>query len=329
MRQQLLDDGYRFEFFQAVRLLQRMSPSLQPVGASGPPVAEIVRFRTLPSLGFPPSQIHEVRDGVRPDAPPEMTVAFFGLTGPLGLLPHPYTELLLDRVRHQDSTLWDFLDLFNHRLISLFYRAWEKYRFPISYERNRKDPFTEYLFDLIGMGTAGLKGRTSVPDQGLLLFAGLIAQKPHSASASESILRGYFGVEVAIEQYRGQWIALDEEYRTRLGAANSALGVDVVCGERVWNVQSNFRVRLGPLRFQQYMSFLPSGPSFRPLGDLTRFLAGQELDFDVQPVLKAAEVPPCRLGSDVEVPPMLGWTTWLKTRDLAEDASQVVLSVAN
>src|SRR5712691_8081671 len=159
VRQQLLDEAYRFEFFQAVRLLERMSPSRQRVGASGPPAEEIVRFRTLPSLAFPPSQIHEVRDTGGRDAPPEMTVAFLGLTGPLGLLPHPYTELLIDRVRHEDRTLWDFLDVFNHRLISFFYRAWEKYRFPIAYERDRHDPFTEYLFDLISMGTAGLKGR--------------------------------------------------------------------------------------------------------------------------------------------------------------------------
>lgn len=329
MKQQLLDEGYRFEFFQAVRLLERMSPSRQPVGAAGPPAEEVVRFRTLPSLAFPPSEIHDVRDSGRPDAPPEMTVAFLGMTGPLGLLPHSYTELLIDRVRHQDSTLWDFLDLFNHRIISFFYRAWEKYRFPIAYERDRRDPFTEYLFDLIGMGTAGLTGRTSVPDQGLLLFAGLIAQRPHSASATESILRGYFGVPVSIEQYQGRWIALDEEYRTLLGAANSALGVDAVCGERVWNVQSNFRVRLGPLTFGQYASFLPPGPSFAPLADLTRFLAGQELDFDVQPVLKAEEVPACRVASDAEAPPMLGWTTWLKTRDLTEDASQVALAVTD
>ena len=329
MRQQLFDEGYRFGFFQAVRLLERMERDREPVGGAGPPAREVVRFRTRVSLAFPPSEIHEVRSQAGSDLPPEMIVAFLGMTGPLGLLPHAYTELLIDRLRSQDRALWEFLDLFNHRLISFFYRAWEKYRFPVAYERKRSDPFTEYLFDLIGMGTAGLRARTSVPDEGLLLYAGLIGQKPHSATALKGILQDYFGAPVAIEQFQGQWIPLDPEYKTLLGAANSGLGSSTICGERIWNVQSKFCVRIGPLGLRQYTAFLPSGASFAPLCDLTRFLAGLELDFDVQPVLKAAEVPACQLATGAAEPPMLGWTTWLKTQELEEDASQVVLSVTN
>jgi type VI secretion system protein ImpH len=329
VRQQLLDEGYRFEFFQAVRLLERMEREREPVGSGGPPGREVVRFRTRASLGFPASQIHEVRPGGGDDMPVEMVVAFMGLTGPLGLLPHAYTQLVMDRMRAQDSTLADFLDLFNHRLISFFFRAWEKYRFPVAYEKNRRDPFTEYLFDLIGMGTGGLRGRTSVPDEGLLLYAGLIAQRPHSAAAMKGVLQDYFGVPVEIRQFQGQWIPLEPEYRTFLGSANSALGDDTICGERVFTTYSKFRVRLGPLTFSRYRSFLPIGASHTPLTDLTRFLVSRELDFDVQLVLKKEEVPDCQLSSSAETPPMLGWTTWLKTRQLAEDASQVVLSVAN
>jgi type VI secretion system protein ImpH len=327
VRQQLLTEGYRFEFFQAVRLLERLSPEREPVGLEGPPQDEIVRFRTRVSLEFPASEIFDLR--ALDSGAPEMTVAFFGMTGPLGLLPHSYTELLLDRTRHGDRALWDFLDLFHHRLISLFYRAWEKYRFPVAYERSRRDPFTEYLFDLIGMGTKGLSGRTSVPDQGLLLYAGLIAQKPHSAVSIESVLRDYFGVPARILQFFGQWLPLDAEYRSRLGAANSELGINLVCGERVRETQSKFRVRLGPMTFPTFRSFLPAGTTFRPLADLTRFLAGLEYDFDVQLVLRAAEVPACELSSIAPAPALLGWTTWLKTRELSEDASEVVLSVAN
>jgi type VI secretion system protein ImpH len=329
VRQQLLDEAYRFEFFQAVRLIERMEREREPVGAGGPPAREVVRFRTRASLGFPASQIHEVRQGPREDLPLEMVVAFMGLTGPLGLLPHAYTQLVMDRLRAQDATLSDFLDLFNHRLISFFFRAWEKYRFPVAYEKNRRDPFTEYLFDLIGMGTPGLKGRTSVPDEGLLLYAGLIGQQPHSAVALEGILQDYFGVPVEIRQFQGQWVFLEPEYRTFLGSANSGLGDSAICGERVFTEYSKFRVRLGPLAFSRYTSFLPTGGSHLPLTDLTRFLVNRELDFDIQLVLKKEEVPACRLSSTGPAPPMLGWTTWLKTQQLAEDASQVVLSVAN
>ncbi len=327
LRTQLLSEGHRFEFFQAVRLLERLEPEREPVGREGPPSSEVARFRVRVSLEFPASQIHEVRESAAGQA--ELTVAFFGMTGPLGVLPHPYTELLLERVRRQDRALLDFLDLFHHRFLSFFYRAWEKYRFPIAYERSRKDPFTEYLFDLIGMGTPGLSGRLAVPDQRLLLYAGLIAQKPHSASAITSILRHHFGVPVKLEQFSSQWLALDPEYHARVGVANSGLGRDLVCGERVRNVQSKFRVRLGPMRLPQYLSFLPGSPSFAEVADLTRFLAGMEFDFDVQLVLAAAEVPRCFLSEDAKALPRLGWTTWLTTRPVDEDASPVVLPVAN
>ena len=327
MRAELLARGYRFDFFQAVRLLERLESEREPVGLDGPPSREIVRFRTRVSLEFPASSIHEVKEtdgGV-----PEMTVAFFGMTGPLGVLPHAYTELLVERTRKQDRAFWEFLDLFNHRFLSFFYRAWEKYRFPIAYERNRRDPFTEYLFDLIGMGTRGLAGRLSVRDQGLLLYAGLIAQRPHSATALESILRHHFGVAVAVEQFLPQWLVLDEEFRARLGTANSAPGMSLVCGDRIRNAQSKFRVRVGPMPLSAYLSFLPGGTSFSQIADLTRFLAGMEFDFDVQLVLAAAEVPECQLSAAAPTPPLLGWTTWLTTRPVTEDASPVVLSVAN
>ncbi len=328
MREVLFSEGYRFEFFQAVRLLERLARDRDPVGGTGLPSHEAVRFRTRVSLEFPASAIHEIRDSERPGAPPDMVVAFLGMTGPMGVLPHPYTELLLQRVRQKDEALWEFLDIFNHRLLSFFYRAWEKHRFPISYERTGQDAFTEYLFDLIGMGTPGLRGRMQVPDQALLFYAGLIGQKPHSAAAIQAVLRDYFGVPVALRQFHGQWLALDPAFRSRIGTANSTLGGDMVCGARVFNAQSKFRVRLGPLSLRQFESFLPDGRSHRPVGEWTRFLAGMEFDFDVQLVLRKEEVPPCQLGGGGP-PPRLGWTSWVKTAELKEDPSEVVLSMSN
>jgi type VI secretion system protein ImpH len=327
VRAQLLTEGHRFQFFQAVRLLERLEADRHPVGRDGPPSREIVRFRTRVSLEFPASQIHEVRETAAGQT--EMVVAFFGMTGPLGVLPHPYTELLVERTRRQDTAFWEFLDLFHHRFLSHFYRAWEKYRFPVAYERSGRDPFTEYLFDLIGMGTPGLAGRMSVPDQGLLLYAGLIAQRPHSSTAIESILRHHFGVPVRIRQFFPQWLALDPEFQNRLGATNSGIGGNLICGERIRDAQSKFRVRIGPMSLAAYLRFLPGGQSFREVADLTRLLAGMEFDFDVQLVLAASEVPPCRLSEAAAAPPRLGWTTWLTTRPVSEDASPVVLSVAN
>ncbi|MBV9928142.1 MAG: type VI secretion system baseplate subunit TssG [Acidobacteria bacterium] len=322
----LFDEAHRFDFFQAVRLLERTDPRRLAVGRDGQPAREAVRFRTRVSLEFPASQIHEISgDGAGADAPPEMVVAFMGLTGPLGVLPNHYTELLAERVQEKDTALWAFLDLFNHRLISLFFRAWEKHRFPIAYERRGDDRFTAYLFAFVGLGTGELLGRLSVPDENLLQYCGLIAQRPHSASAIEAAVGDYFGVTARLEQFSGQWFTLDEESVTRLGTANSLLGVSTIAGQRVWDDQSKFRLKLGPLTLEQFTAFLPVGSAFKPVTDLTRFLAGLELDFDVQLILMASEVPACALNTRGDARPRLGWNTWLKTLPFAGDDSQVVL----
>src|SRR6266496_2277890 len=172
---QLLDESYRFDFFQAVRLLERLQPGRIPVGRHGAsPNREIVRFRSLPTLNFPPSQIDSIRavpNQDEPDAAPlEMIVAFMGMIGPMGVLPSHVTELAAERARYKDSSLWSFLDLFGHRMVSLFYRAWERYRFTVAYERGDADDFTEYLFGLIGTGTGGIREQLLFPDKGLLLY---------------------------------------------------------------------------------------------------------------------------------------------------------------
>ena len=148
-------------------------------------------------------------------------MAFLGLTGTQGVLPFCYTEWMLERKAAKDDTLAAFLDLFNHRLISFFYRAWEKHRPPVLYELGaardqQPDAFTHSLYDLIGMGTEGLLGRMRIHDESLLLYAGLIAQRPHSASALRGILRDYFDVPVEIDQCVGDWYELDETDRCYL-----------------------------------------------------------------------------------------------------------------
>jgi type VI secretion system protein ImpH len=324
----LFDEPYRFEFFQAVRLLERISPERRPVGRYSEPAGEAVRFRTRVSLSFPPSQIHQLADANEEGLPPQMTVAFMGLTGPAGVLPHHYTEMLVERTRYKDTAAWDFFDLFNHRMISLFYRAWEKYRFPVAYERG-EDRFTEFLFDIVGMGTPGLRNRQSFPDEILLFYGGLFAERPHSASAIEAVLGDYFGVPARVEQFSGQWLKLDEESLSRLGGAGAELGVTAVTGTRVWDAQSKFQLQFGPLAFNEFLKFLPTGPDFKPASELTRLLAGLEFDFDIRLTLKAEEVPGCVLTTRAKHPPMLGWTSWLKTAAFTEDDSQVVLSVTD
>jgi type VI secretion system protein ImpH len=332
LEQELFDEPYRFEFFQAVRLMERIDPSRLPVGHEGDARREAVRFRTRQTLSFPASEIYQLtRDGAAAsdddeEAPPEMTVSFMGATGPLGVLPHQYTELLMERARYKDTALWSFLDIFNHRIISLFYRAWEKHHFAVAYERGELDQFTSYLFDIAGMGTRGLRGRLSVEDQAFIFYGGLIAQRPHSTNAIESILSDYFATSARVSQFAGQWLDLGDNV-TQLGSANSELGLSTIAGARVWEDQSKFRIKFGPLSLSEFEDFVPSGSAFKPAVELARFLVGLEFDFDVQLVLKAEEVPACVMRTGDASGPRLGWTSWLKTEEFAADDDQVVLQV--
>jgi type VI secretion system protein ImpH len=324
LAQEIFDEPYSFEFFQAVRLLERMYPDRKPVGDNGNAQQEVVRFRTRQTLSFPPCEIYDLQlDGVDAQRPPEMMVAFMGVTGPVGVLPYQYMELVMERARYNDTALWSFLDLFNHRMISLFYRVWEKYHFPIAYERNKTDPFTSYLFALIGMGTNGLRGRLSFNDQCLLPYGGLLLQRPHSATAMASAIADYFDVHSRIVQFPGEWLKLEDNV-TKLGDENSLLGKSTIAGTRVWSDQSKFRIRLGPMNLKKFQSFVPIGSAHKPVSELGRLFAGLEFEFDIQLILDAKEVPFAVLTGTADGP-RLGWTSWLKTQEFVNHDDQVVV----
>ncbi|MBK9154977.1 MAG: type VI secretion system baseplate subunit TssG [Chloracidobacterium sp.] len=329
LNQVLQDEPYRFDFFQAVRLLERIQPERRPVGGSAMPNQEVVRFRSRVALDFPASEIHEFLTSVdekTEEERSEMVVNFMGMVGVSGVLPQPYTDIVLDRIRHRDTAMWSFLDIFTHRAVSMFYRAWRKYRFPVGYERGN-DEFTGYLFDLAGLGTKGLRGRMDLPDESLLPYVGLIAQQPHSCNALENVLSDYFGVNAKALQFHGQWIELDPEDYTKIGKRNSKLGESTVAGTRIWEQQSKFRVRVGPMDFEKFRAFLPNGSAYGPLRSIVRFMTGLEFDFDLQLVLGKRQVTGSILTTRAMRKPMLGWTTFLKTMPFAADDDQVVLQM--
>ena len=338
--------GYEFEFFQAVRLLARTSAERKAVGSTAKPKDEFVRFGQLGScrdvrearlsMAFPASAVHAIERIPDSDDPASMTVAFFGLTGAQGVLPLCYTEWMVARRAAKDDTLAAFFDLFNHRLISLFYRAWEKHRPPVLYELaavrgQQPDAFTQYLFDLIGMGTAGLRGRMRVQDESLLRYAGLIEQRPLSASALRGILRDYFSAPVEIEQCVGDWYELEEADRCYLAPEllRNQLGEAAFLGDEVWNQQSLFRIRLGPLGLERFLEFLPNGPAMGKLVELTTYLVGLAMAFDVQVVLRAEDVPNARLADEGIDAPRLGWIGWLKTAEFEAAAGDAVFRRVN
>jgi len=324
----LRKEPFSFEFFQAVRLLERVCPGRVPVGRFAHPRTEVVRFSVNPSLSFPASEIQSL--ALREDGPALMTVNFIGLTGPLGVLPLYYTELVYARVIARDTVLRDFLDLFHHRIISLFYRAWEKYRLPVNYGRQELDRFTPHLLCLIGLGTEGLRNRQAVADDSLVFYAGMLAQQPRSSAGLRLLLSDYFDVPVDIEQFVGAWHRLSRDMQCCLDDSNrdsQQVAFGAVVGDEVWEPQARARIVIGPLSLTRYLDFLPNGAAYTRLRALTRFFSGDELDFDVQLILERQDVPRCELGREGANAPQLGWLSWMKSRPMDRNPAETILQL--
>ncbi len=321
-----IEEPARFSFFQLVRLLEQHHRPRARVGGEGPASAEILRFRSEASLGFPVSDVVAVDEipatGDQP-ARYRVTTTFLGLYGSGSPLPIFYTEEMLRRDPDEDPVR-AFIDLFQHRLISLFYRCWEKYRYHIQFEGEGEDAFSRRMFGLIGLGTAGLTDSTHLPAVRLIRYAGLLTQRPRSAASLEGMVSDFFGgIPARVVQWTARWVTIQPEQRIRLGRANGRLGIDASLGEKVLSRSSQFRMRLGPMRYSMFLQFLPDGDSFRMLNALILLFLNDPLEFDFELQVHGEEIPPLQLKS--RNGSRLGWTTWLTTTGFDDRQPRSVL----
>lgn len=317
---EIRNDGPRFRFFQAVRLLSLSAPT-------GPgSISAHVRFGTPLSLSFPASEIIDATahpDDIAHDADHHalrLTVGFMGLTGPSGTLPTAYTELLIERRNYfRDTAAHQFLDLFSHRALSLFYQAWRKHRFYLGVEAGEQDGFTRNTLDFVGVGLKALQDRLKreggIPDMFLSHFAGLLAQKPISGASLAALIRGYFKVDAEIEQFVGQWVLVPGAEQTQIGMQACVLGESAFAGTRLWDRQHKIHVRLGPLTQEQFADFLPGQAGASALAELMQFCVGRSLACDLTLVLQKEHVPRAQFTETMHAPLMLGHNTWLRRND--------------
>ena len=327
LMRQLEDEAYRFDFFQAVRLLENAHPDKPRVGESLRPRDDAVRFTQEPELVFQPNTLGAftpARDGHAA----RLAVKFFGLLGPHGALPTHLTEYVRDRARNSnDPTFARFLDIFHHRMVALFYRAWANAQPAVNLDRPGRDRFSVYVGSLFGLGETALRDRDTVADFAKLHFAGLLAGPTRPAAGLKLVLSRYFQLPVGIEEWVGHWMTLPAQTVSRLGAldGSSALGVSTLLGARVWDAQHKFRIVIGPLTIADYERFLPGGDSLSRLVDWVRNYARDGLDWDVNLRLRQADVPRLKLGRHAR----LGYTSWLLGGAAAGDQCQLLLNPAD
>ena len=308
----LFKEFYEFSFFKAVDLVESLFPNKKPLGQALVPDDEAVRLSTKSGFTFPPSDISNMKRGDDGN-PVNMEVAFMGLIGPSGVLPHWYNELAMERSRHKDSSFIDFLNIFHHRLISLFYLAWKKHRFSVNYLPGARDRLSKYLLGLIGLGIPGFTKMIGLPKESLIFYSGLLSRPVPSAIAIEAAVEYFSGTATQVRQFIERMVPLDLEDQTQIGLANGQLGINTVCGSNVWESQTKFRVNLGPMGYHDFLRFLPTGDLLRPIFSLVKYMVGMEYEFEISVILKRQEVPVCVLGMEPPASPRLGWTTWIKS----------------
>ncbi|MFC5743000.1 type VI secretion system baseplate subunit TssG [Dyella tabacisoli] len=332
----LLSEPHRYGFFQAVRLLYHVHGVPPRSGAAG--LREPLRFTVPASLSFPPSELHSlVHDAGAAEhaARYSMSVNFVGLTGPSGVLPRHYTEWLIALHKARDPAARDFLDIFNHRLIGLFWRAWAKHRTELSEEFgahriNGGHHILRHVYDLIGLGTPALHAlarphrsdthKHKLPGTALGYYSGLVAQRPHGVGALTQVVGDVVGAAVDLIGCHGTWQSIPRADRTRLGRSNQRFGDGCVLGHRYWDRQTTVRLRIGPLSLRRFDALLPHRELLGAVVELLRFLTGLALDLDIQLLLRAEAVPAARIGG--RQPARIGWNCWLGGRRSEQPADE-------
>lgn len=364
LNEKLNASPWGFDFFEALRRMECSRPDLPPIGASQRLAEDPVRLGQKASLTFAPSSItgYEARES---GLPPRLYVAFMGLLGPNGPMPLHITEYAHDRQHNaKDRTLSRFFDIFNHRMISFFYRAWAANQKAVHFERGEarrraltaasaapsvpgqtriipaaEDRFITFVYSTFGMGMPSMLERDELPDVAKAWFAGRLACQTRHAEGLQAIIADYFRVPCRIVQFIGQWLDIPKDCTLKLGESRRTglLGQSTIIGSRMWDCQQRFRIRLGPLSLEQYERMLPPAPAyegrpppkkFTPGASLSRLRAWVGLYVGHE---RSWEVQLVLKKDEIPAPKLggfgrLGWTTWLTSKPPTADASNLVLN---
>ena len=337
----------RFEFVQATRIVlaaaYRLDQRAGTVGSNTPPTHETLRLENHATLRFPTGELnHASAENQGGQQRWRLGVNAMGLTGANGVLPYHYSELLLRRARAKDLALKHFLGLFEHRTLSLFFRASTKYRLPVAYEQGKRDraragldSLSFALHALVGLAEPASRERQTTPDEGLLRHAGLLVQRPRSAIGLRRLLEGHFRLPFRVEEFKGQWHDLMDAARTRLPGPghplgmNNRLGDNALLGRRAWFVQGRIEIVIGPLSRAQFDRLTPGGPTLQAIDEMVRFYVGVDLDYAFVVLLHREHLPDQpALGNDQ--PPVLGWNSWISgQRETAARGTHLAVRVGS
>jgi len=320
VEQWLYAEPWKFNFYRAVAILEKIHPDRLPVGDTVESDWETVRFKQHITFAFMPSSIYNLKKPANEDEMPVMDINFIGLNGPRSPLPYPITELLLERMWKKDYSMKDFFDIFNHRITSLLFRVKRYHRVALQNKKPEETNLATYFKALNGMGLPSLQNRMPIDDKQFLGYTGLLTQSPRSAQGLLQMLSHHFNVRFEIDHMMGKYRTVIEDDLTIIGieekAQNHILGDSVLLGRKIWDQVGAFLIHIHNLTYAQYCSFLPSGDAYTPLSSLTQFYASEEFDISFNIHLNFDQIPPTKLVAKPKNVPKeshsrLGWNAWL------------------
>ena len=316
---------YGCDFFQILRIAENRNRDKPRIGDAQKLSEDYVSLEQCAESAFGASSVKKVEcedDNFR------IVSRFAGLFGNNGGLPMVYTQHVYERMLHfKDTTAYSFINIFNHRAQELFYKAWRLNDRCADFDRPEESVFSAYMQSFLGLGSDASKERDSVCDTAKFYYACHLGGRARTSEGLAKILGDYFQVPAAVENFKTIWLLLPDENRTVLSKHSDGgmLGSNAILGERILDCQMKYRVRLGPVGIKDFERFVPGRPSLKSLVDWCRLYTGFEFMWDLQVVLKAEEVPSCRLGGAY----CLGWNTWVKTKNLTKDAGDMILNPEN
>jgi len=310
LEEQILKTTYEFDFHQAVRLLEKMRPEAHSLGEGSNPLKEALSIESTVTLSPSGADLQSLVPSLT-DKPPVLTINFLGIAGIQGPLPTPYTELLIERLRHKDKSFKDFLDIFNHRLASFWHQLRKKVVFGIAQVPPDATPAGKSFLDLVGIEAKFLRNRLAVPDQALLANAATFWKRPRSLIGLQRLLRSYFKLPITVSQFQGAWQTAQMRDWTRIGTTTTAqhqiLGKTAVLGQRSWDQTAGIVLHIPPLTYKQYLEFREKAFDFQALRDLTYFYIGEGKRVGIVFSVQHDQIAPTVLNRQFE----LGYTTWM------------------
>lgn len=232
---------HTYDFHCAIQRIEQMHPEAASLGEGDDPSHEAVILKSHISDAIPDHELHTIENE---RTRPIVWMNLVSLGGRGGPLPEVYSDMLKERQRYKDHAFRDFLDIFNHRLASLWYRLRQKTLAGFVQKPAKETPVGEAGLCLSGIPNTKILEKTTLKPSLLLAAQTLLWARHRSVESLKTLLEDYFHYSVKIEPWQGGWNNISDNETTRLGGPWNALGRDTILGKRSWNAMQGLHLHI-------------------------------------------------------------------------------------